>query len=329
MGTVSRILLRPSASRFEGAPVSQERATVSRTSPSRWIIGVLAASVILGTGTAASAATHTRKKAKPVPAAAAAPAPVVVQQPPLGTPAYSWLLTVNATVLVVPDFPGAKTYGFIGFPSLSFRRTDSAENFQAPDDGLSIALFGDSQWSVGITGRYQSGRYRENDRGRLYGIHDAKWAVEPGLFAEYWAVPDTVRLRGEIRYGMNGYNGLVGNLSADYVKRVGKWTLSVGPRLAVAGGEYMDTYFSVSPLDAAFNGRVSAYNADAGVKSVGVAAAATYKWNDAFSTTVRGGYDRLVGSAADSPIVKNLGSKDQFSVGATASYTFDIGRFGR
>lgn len=312
MGTVFRRLLGSSASPPNGTSVA----------------AVLAVLALAATATSASAATTTRKKTKVRPAAeTVAPAPV--QQPPIGTPAYSWLLTVNATVLVVPDFPGAKTYGFIGFPSLSLRRTDSAENFQAPDDGVSIALFGDSQWSVGLTGRYQSGRYRENDRSRLYGIHDAKWALEPGLFAEYWAVPDTLRLRGEIRYGLNGYNGLVGNLSADYVKRVGKWTLSIGPRLAVAGGEYMDTYFSVSPLDAAFNGRVSAYSADAGVKSVGVAAAATYKWNDTFSTTVRGGYDRLVGSAADSPIVKNLGSKDQFSVGATASYTFDIGRFGR
>lgn len=281
---------------------------------------------LLATGTAASAATTAKKTTRTQPAGSVAPAPV--QQPPLGTPAYSWLLTVNGTVLVSPSFPGAKTYGFVAFPSLSLRRTDSAENFQAPDDGVSIALFGDSQWSVGLTGRYQQGRYRDSDRTRLYGIHDAKWAIEPGLFAEYWAVPDTLRLRGEVRYGINGYNGLVGNLSADYVKRVGKFTLSVGPRLAVAGSEYMDTYFSVNPLDAAFNGRVSAYSADAGIKSVGVAAAATYKWNDSFSTTVRGGYDRLVGSAADSPIVKNLGSKDQFTVGATASYTFDIGRFG-
>ena len=180
-----------------------------------------------------------------------------------------------------------------------------------------------------MTGRYQAGRYRADDRGKLTGIHDAKWALEPGLFGELWAVADTVRLRGEIRYGVNGYHGVVGNLSADYVARVGKWTLSAGPRVAVAGKDYMDTYFGVTSADAAANSRVTAYAPDAGVKSVGLAAAATYKWNDQFSTTVRGGYDRLVGSAADSPIVRNIGSRDQFSVGATASYTFDISGFGR
>jgi outer membrane scaffolding protein for murein synthesis (MipA/OmpV family) len=284
---------------------------------------------VLGLSTGAASAATTPKKAKRSPAATQAPPPVPVQQPPIGTPAYSWLLTVNATILYAPDFPGAKTYGFVAFPSLSFRRSDEGEKFQAPDDGVSIALYGDSRWTVGVTGRYTAGRYRTYDPARLYGIKDAKWAIEPGLFAEYWAVPDTLRMRGEIRYGVNGYNGLVGTLAADYVKRVGQWTLSAGPRVAIAGSEYMDTYFSVSPQEAAINSRVSAYAADPGVKSVGLAAAATYKWNDAFSTTLRGGYDRLVGSAADSPITKNLGSANQFTVGATASYTFDIGRFGR
>ena len=54
-------------------------------------------------------------------------------------------------------------------------------------------------------------------------------------------------------------------------------------------------------------------------------ASATYQWNDQWATTVRGAYDRLVGSAADSPITRNLGSRDQFTVGASASYSFQLG----
>jgi outer membrane protein len=299
-----------------------------RVPASRGSIGLALVAVLGATGPA-FALTKTKPVKTPPPVQAKAPPPKPVPQPPLGEPAYSWLLTINGTVLYAPDFPGARTYGFVAFPSLSFRRSDKTAAFQAPDDGVSIAIFGDSQWSVGLTGRYTAGRYRTYDPARLYGIQDAKWAVEPGLFAEYWAVGDTLRLRGEVRYGLNGYNGVVGTLAADYVARVGQFTLSAGPRVQIAGSEYMDTYFSVSPTDALDNGRVSAYSASPGVKSVGLAAAATYKWNDAFSTTLRGGYDRLVGSAADSPIAKTIGSLNQFTVGATASYTFDIGRFGR
>jgi outer membrane scaffolding protein for murein synthesis (MipA/OmpV family) len=245
----------------------------------------------------------------------------------VGSMPAGYLVTIKGNIIVTPDFPGAKTYGFVAYPSLSVRRADEAERFQAPDDGISIALWGDSRWSLGLVGRFQSGRYRNEDR-KLYGIQDAKWALEPGLFGEAWAT-DNIRLRGEIRYGFNGYSGLVGNLGVDYVQRIGKFTLSGGPRMAVAGSEYMDTYFGVTAQDALWNGRVAPYKADPGVKSVGVAAAATYQWNDQWATTVRGGYDRLVGAAADSPITRTLGSRDQFTLGASASYSFALDGFGR
>jgi outer membrane protein len=37
-------------------------------------------------------------------------------------------------------------------------------------------------------------------------------------------------------------------------------------------------------------------------------------------------YDRLVGDAADSPIVRQFGSRDQFSGGLALTYTFGGGR---
>ena len=268
-----------------------------------------------------------KKKARVAKARKSLPATGSTTEPPLEKaqpmPA-GWWLTVKGNVLVSPDFPGAKNYGFIAFPTFSLRSPGEAERFTAPDDGVSIALTRAEQWSVGLVGRYQTGRYTGDDRA-LAGIQDAKWALEPGLYGEFWALWDTLRLRAEIRYGINGYNGLVANLGVDLVQNIGQFTLSGGPRLALAGGEYMDTYFGVTPADAAANKNVTAYNPGAGVKSVGVAAAATYHWNDRWATTVRGGYDLLVGDAADSPIVKQFGSRNQFTFGANASYTFPLG----
>jgi outer membrane scaffolding protein for murein synthesis (MipA/OmpV family) len=106
------------------------------------------------------------------------------------------------------------------------------------------------------------------------------------------------------------------------VLKTDPWTLAVGPRLGLASRDYMNTYFSVTPAEAAANGRVTPFQADGGIRNVGVAASAKYKWSEAWSTTVFAGYNRLLGDAGDSPIPRVLGSRDQFGVGFTLAYTF-------
>ena len=86
--------------------------------------------------------------------------------------------------------------------------------------------------------------------------------------------------------------------------------------------DYMRSYFGVTAQDAAWNRRVTAYNPNGGVKGYGAAAAASYKFNESWSTTVQAGYERLQGHAAKSPIVKSFGKRDQITLGASLSYSF-------
>jgi outer membrane scaffolding protein for murein synthesis (MipA/OmpV family) len=67
---------------------------------------------------------------------------------------------------------------------------------------------------------------------------------------------------------------------------------------------------------------VEPYRPTGGFTSVGVAAAAEYRWSPTWSTTLFGGYKRLVGSAADSPVTRRFGSPNQFNVGVSLSYSF-------
>ena len=277
----------------------------------------LATAALLGVSLPATATAQTKGPSKS--AEKIEPAPQPMKEAP------AWLVTIRAQVVGSPEFPGSDEYSVVAFPTISIRRNDGPERFGAPDDGISFVVFGSAHWAVGVVGRYQGGRYLQQDR-RLYGIQDAKWAIEPGLFGEFWALTDTVRLRGEMRYGINGYNGLIGSVALDYVHRMSpRLVLNAGPRMTIAGSEYMDTYFGVTAQDAAWNGTVTPYSPGAGVKSVGLAAAATYRWNEQWTTTLRGQYDRLVGPAGDSPIVRNFGSQNQFTLGASASYTFPLG----
>jgi outer membrane protein len=110
------------------------------------------------------------------------------------------------------------------------------------------------------------------------------------------------------------------------VQRFGAVTLSAGPRLALGDSEFTRTYFGVTPAEAALNGQVVPYRPSGGVTSVGATAAVSYDWSQQWSTTAFVSYKRLVGDAADSPIVKRFGSENQVGLGLTLSYSFETGR---
>jgi MipA family protein len=92
----------------------------------------------------------------------------------------------------------------------------------------------------------------------------------------------------------------------------------------LADGDSMQFLFGVSDAASIRNGRVGPFNADAGVQSVGANATVSYDWSEDWKFTVFGRYDRLVGDAADSPITKEFGSPDQFTVGAGVAYSFHL-----
>src|SRR3954465_10590199 len=80
-----------------------------------------------------------------------------------------WIVTLKANLRAQPTYPGADDLSFIGYPSLSLRRAGTVERFSAPDDGLSFSFVDDSSLRVGVVGRFQGGRYLQDDR-RLVGL---------------------------------------------------------------------------------------------------------------------------------------------------------------
>jgi outer membrane scaffolding protein for murein synthesis (MipA/OmpV family) len=251
---------------------------------------------------------------------------------PVGTPqpAYSdlWIMTLTGNVQAGPSFPGSDRLTLFGYPSIGFRRANEPARFAAPDDGFSVSVLESPYLRLGPVARFQAGRYFGDDRRELFGLRDVKWSLEPGAFIEVWPV-DWLRARVEARYGFNGYNGFVGNLGLDWVQRFGRFTFSLGPRLALGDTSFTSAYFSVTPVEAFLNGRVTPFRATGGVTSVGGLGAMTYNWSDQWATTVYAGYDRLVGDAGSSPITRHLGSRDQFKVGASLSYSFAFTPFWR
>ncbi|MFI5015129.1 MAG: MipA/OmpV family protein [Hyphomicrobiales bacterium] len=246
--------------------------------------------------------------------------------PPPAPADEGWIITLKGNVSLSTEWQGAKSYDAEGFPSVSFRRADQPAIWGAPDDGLDFAVYESPFFSIGPVGRYDSGRYRSDEK-KLFGIRDIPWTIEPGAYVEFWPIPDTLRAHVELRHGLNSNNGFVADAAIDYLVHVGATTFALGPRLGLGDQDLMRKEFGVTLTDALQNGIVTPFKPNGGLRSAGVATSVSYDISKAWSATVYGGYDRLVADAAKSPLVRKFGSPDQFRAGVTLSYSFGFRGF--
>ncbi len=235
--------------------------------------------------------------------------------------ARTWVVKITANAAVGPAYWGASGFGGYGYPSLSFRRADQPEDFESPDDGFSWALIGHDTWKAGILGQYMTGRY--NSQHGLEGTESVPWGINLGGFAEFWPVP-WLRTRVDVLHGVKGNFGWSSNIGADYVRPWNKFTFALGPRMTLGDAKYTDTYFGVSDTAPAVNPKLKAYSPGGGINTVGAMGSVDYEWNQHWSTVTYVRYDRLTGSAYDSPIVQNVGSPNQVTAGLRVSYSFGV-----
>lgn len=235
-----------------------------------------------------------------------------------------WIATVGAKLTVDPKYPGSDQYTVFGYPTIGLRRASDPETYSALDDGFGIGISVTDWLRVGFAGDFLGERNKDDDK-QLKGLKPIDWTVEAGGFVELWPT-EFLRGRVELKKAFNGSDGFVADLGMDaIVPLTESMSVAFGPRVDLADSDYMRTYYGVTPKEAARNRAVNrAFRPDGGIESAGLAASVTYKWTEAWTTTVGGGWDRLLGDAADSPITKRIGSEDQFWGGAKISYSFDL-----
>ncbi len=254
---------------------------------------------------AASVSTASAADLAPAPA----PAPLIV--------------TLGVGPQVLPSFPGARTYRVWPIGTLAWHREGEPVPFTSPDDGFGVALLDLGWLKAGPVGRVLPRRGLSNGNGNFFGLHDVGWTLEIGGFTEVWLAP-FLRTRLELRQGVNGHRGLDATVGIDGIAKYGALTLALGPRLTLGNSTFMNAYFSVTPAEALANGRVGPYQASGGVTSFGGVVSARYDFLPNLSATLYAGYERLVNSAAQSPIPNQLGSLNQWSGGAVLAYSFQV-----
>ncbi|MBO9471388.1 MipA/OmpV family protein [Endozoicomonas sp. G2_2] len=97
--------------------------------------------------------------------------------------------------------------------------------------------------------------------------------------------------------------------------------LSLGPNIKWSSDDRNDALYGLCADEAARLG-VSSYGAAGGLSSVGLDASLTYLVTEQWSVTTPAGMSQLLGDAADSPIVDDLGSATQASFAVPLGYQF-------
>lgn len=232
-----------------------------------------------------------------------------------------YVLDIGVGAKLKPRYPGADTYLVYPFPIIAVGR------FYIPGlgqvaNGAKVKRGFYFYPSFGFIGERKA-----SDSPDLTGTNTIDWALELGVGAGYRY--DWLRGFVELRQGINGHTGQVADFGIDFIfNPTDRLEIFFGPRASWASDSYMNTYFSVTAAEASAPGAVlSPYDASAGFESAGLAARASYAWSENTTLHLQAGWDRLIGDAAKSPIVK-AGSENQFTVlgGVSYRFAFDIFR---
>jgi MipA family protein len=243
-------------------------------------------------------------------------------------PADDWGIDgvkVGAVLIVKPTFEGSNSYEAIGFPFLFPTFSGGGSGFfsriEVRDlDDVRLNLINRDGFVAGPLIGYNLGR-DEDDDNRLNGLGDVDGGFVAGGFIGYHLGP--VLLDASLHNTFGGDGGYLIKFGAE-IERPLRDRVQLTARIGAtyADEEYMQNYFGVSAAQSASSG-FSRFDADAGFKDVfaelGVKAELDAHWEARASVR----YSRLIGDAADSPIVE---SEDQFTTLFGVAYKFDLGR---
>jgi hypothetical protein len=222
-----------------------------------------------------------------------------------------WLNTISGASISTPNFPGSDSYTFISVPAVSLSSPGLADRLIAPDNALSFQLFSpDPTFSLGVVNRFNSVGNFSN-----FGSTDNNWSTQSGVYFEMWPQADNFRIRGELRQANDGFSGLIGTLGADFVERLGKFTISAGPRMTVSDGGVAQRDVGIATLAGGYNNR-----------SLGAAGIVRFAASGAWTTSVYANYDRVITGQSGEAAPKTGMFSDQVTIGASFNMAFPTAR---
>lgn len=229
--------------------------------------------------------------------------------------------------VIAPDYEGSDDYNVDPVPAVSLRYGNFLE---VDNNEVKVTAFnrlfnanmgGGSSLRAGPLVRIDFGR-DEADSPDLRGMGDVDIALELGAFVSYQLESGT-RVRVRVRHDViKGHSGTLA--IADVIQpfiRSGRFVLGGVVQATWASGPYMRSYFGVNAAQAAASG-YPVYRPGSGFKDINAGLNGNYRLAERWSVVANVNYKRLIGGAADSPIVRIAGSPNQMNYSAFVVYAF-------
>lgn len=242
--------------------------------------------------------------------------------------ADEWAVTglkVGGLLLIQPSYEGSDEYDVYGIPYIFpifgdgagpgfFSRIDA----RALDD-IRFKLIERDGFFAGPLAGYNLGR-DEDDGDLLDGLGDVDGGIVGGAFVGYKVGAVTFDVALQNTFGDDG--GYIVEFGAQLERHLRPGTTFTG-RIGAnyADDDYMENYFGISAAQAATSvAGLGVFDAEAGFKDIYIELGLKSELDAHWSARASVRYSRLVGDAADSPIVE---SEDQFTTLLGLSYKFD------
>ena len=239
-------------------------------------------------------------------------------------------LTPDATNLSIgvgpeyePDYFGSDDYEFNADPQVFVKFEDF---LFLDDDGASFGVLGFSRFRVGPTIRIR-GRRDQDENPALFGLGNVGTTFEFGGFVATTFL-DRFAINAKARHGLKtGHRGstVEGNLTA-LLFRSRSVSVSTSAQATWIGNRFADAYFSVTPEQSARSrGVLDVYDADAGFQDVGGSVNVYINVGDRWSLNPYATYDYIFDDYAETPIIRDFGSRNQFRFGFHIMREFTFG----
>jgi MipA family protein len=215
-------------------------------------------------------------------------------------------------VYVSPSFEGSKSYEAIAFPFVAPAGigTEGVVQIKGADD-VRLRAFETRGLELGPLAGYRFGRDGD-DVSNVPGLDDVDGGLVLGAFATYRTGP--LAFSVSYHHQVTGDDtGALWRFGAEHTSRLSPAVqLTTGIGTNYASDDYMEAFFAAP-----------GFAPDAGFKDIHIGTTAAIDLSDRWSLLLIGRYARLIGDAADSPIVE---TENQLYGGLAVTYKFNWSR---